>query len=263
MPAKAGIQYAAAYRFHNCCLWDTGSSAFADDDSAAIYRRACLEWWARCAIAHPADLWIQVLLRGHLMPRSGHAAAGLKQFCDFGQHADRRFAGHRHLRCGPGRRRWKVPDLLGDAGRLDHGRLDDGNTHHHGGVVEADVADRNRLGPAWRCSERRAVGLGGAVDLPRWLGRGEFRRPMRSWPDASWTAPNVAEAARAAKNTLKICDMTFCPAPQWRHGHNPGRAEGGPALLDHLTVYEKICGAMERLPGARSHPGSRLFPLPH
>ena len=34
MPAKAGIQYAAAYRFHNCCLWDTGSSAFADDDSA-------------------------------------------------------------------------------------------------------------------------------------------------------------------------------------------------------------------------------------
>ena len=34
MPAKAGIQYAAAYQFHNCCLWDTGSSAFADDDSA-------------------------------------------------------------------------------------------------------------------------------------------------------------------------------------------------------------------------------------
>jgi len=22
MPAKAGIQYAAAYRFHHCCLWD-------------------------------------------------------------------------------------------------------------------------------------------------------------------------------------------------------------------------------------------------
>jgi hypothetical protein len=45
--------------------------------------------------------------------------------------------------------------------------------------------------------------------------------------------------ARAAKIALKICDMTFCPAPQWRHEHNPGRAEGGPALLDHLTVYEK------------------------
>jgi hypothetical protein len=32
MPAKAGIQYAAAYRFHHCCLWDTGSPAFAGDD---------------------------------------------------------------------------------------------------------------------------------------------------------------------------------------------------------------------------------------
>ena len=32
MPAKAGIQYAAAYQFHHCCLWDTGSPAFAGDD---------------------------------------------------------------------------------------------------------------------------------------------------------------------------------------------------------------------------------------
>jgi hypothetical protein len=28
-----GIQYAAAYRFHHQRLWNTGSSAFADDDS--------------------------------------------------------------------------------------------------------------------------------------------------------------------------------------------------------------------------------------
>jgi hypothetical protein len=32
IPAQAGIQYAAAYPFNHCCLWDTGSSAFADDD---------------------------------------------------------------------------------------------------------------------------------------------------------------------------------------------------------------------------------------
>jgi hypothetical protein len=27
-----GIQY--AYRFNHCCLWNTGSSAFADDDDS-------------------------------------------------------------------------------------------------------------------------------------------------------------------------------------------------------------------------------------
>jgi hypothetical protein len=32
MPAKAGIQYAAASRLKHRCLWNTGSSAFADDD---------------------------------------------------------------------------------------------------------------------------------------------------------------------------------------------------------------------------------------
>src|SRR6266436_2882192 len=32
MPAKAGIQYAAAFRFNHRRLWNTGSSAFADDD---------------------------------------------------------------------------------------------------------------------------------------------------------------------------------------------------------------------------------------
>ncbi|MEH2532509.1 hypothetical protein V1277_001110 [Bradyrhizobium sp. AZCC 1588] len=32
IPAKAGIQYAAAYPFDHCCLWNTGSPAFAGDD---------------------------------------------------------------------------------------------------------------------------------------------------------------------------------------------------------------------------------------
>src|SRR5215213_9818726 len=35
------------------------------------------------------------------------------------------------------------------------------------------------------------------------------RRPVRSWPDASWTAPNPAVTARPAKIALKICDMRF------------------------------------------------------
>ena len=33
IPAKAGIQYPAAYPFNHWRLWDTGSSACADDDS--------------------------------------------------------------------------------------------------------------------------------------------------------------------------------------------------------------------------------------
>jgi hypothetical protein len=33
IPAKAGIQYAAAFRFYRWRLWNTGSAAFAGDDS--------------------------------------------------------------------------------------------------------------------------------------------------------------------------------------------------------------------------------------
>ena len=29
---QRGIQYAAAFRFNHCCLWNTGSPAFAGDD---------------------------------------------------------------------------------------------------------------------------------------------------------------------------------------------------------------------------------------
>jgi hypothetical protein len=32
IPAKAGIQYAAAYRINHNRLWNTGSPAFAGDD---------------------------------------------------------------------------------------------------------------------------------------------------------------------------------------------------------------------------------------
>src|SRR6516225_7112579 len=35
MPAEAGIQYAAASRLEHSRLWNTGSSAFADDDNGA------------------------------------------------------------------------------------------------------------------------------------------------------------------------------------------------------------------------------------
>ena len=40
IPAKAGIQYAAACRFSHCGLWDTGSLAFAGDDSRRYSRGA-------------------------------------------------------------------------------------------------------------------------------------------------------------------------------------------------------------------------------
>jgi hypothetical protein len=33
---QAGIQYAAAYRLNPCRLWNTGSSAFADDDTEQV-----------------------------------------------------------------------------------------------------------------------------------------------------------------------------------------------------------------------------------
>ena len=37
MPAKAGIQYPAASRLKHRRLWNTGSSAFADDDSGELF----------------------------------------------------------------------------------------------------------------------------------------------------------------------------------------------------------------------------------
>ena len=141
-----------------------------------------LEWWARCALP---------TLRIHygstdLTSRSSHAAARLKQFCNLGQHADRRFAGYGHFlrRTGLGRR-WRraVPYHV----------LGDGNTHHHGRVLKPDRAARLMS----------AAGSAAA----------SCRRPMRSWPDASWTAPNVAETARAAKTALNICDMRCVPRP--------------------------------------------------
>ena len=39
IPAKAGIQYAAAYRFYLWRLWNTGSPAFAGDDSEDLLEK--------------------------------------------------------------------------------------------------------------------------------------------------------------------------------------------------------------------------------
>src|SRR5207247_9210308 len=114
-------------------------------------------------LAHPAEPRIRLAL-----PRSGYAAAGLKQLCDFGQHADRRFAGDDVLRWDGlgGRRRRAVPYLV-----LGHG-----NPYHHGRVLEADAPDRNRLGLALRGSKRRAIGLAGAIDVVCGCGRGDLAK---------------------------------------------------------------------------------------
>ena len=178
------------------------------------------------------------------MPRSGHAAAGLKQFCDFGQHADRRFAGHRHLRSGPGRRCWKVPDLLG--GRRAVWTTGAWTT---GTRTTTEVSSRPTLRivivsvrPGAALSAARSA-LAARLISPAGSVAASSRRPMRSWPDANWTAPNVAEAARAAKNALKICDMTFCPAPQWRSWTQPGPSRRGSGASRSLNRVRKIFAA--------------------
>ena len=152
-----------------------------------------------------------------------------------------------------------------DRGRFRARFPGDGNADQHRGVGEAVVPDRDGPVWLWRGLERRAVGLGGAVDAGfRAAVEATCRRPMRSWPEASWTAPNVAETARAAKIPLKICDMADVSLAPWRSQTQPEQSRRGSGTgLDHLTVYKNICGAMERLRGLRSHPGSRLFPLPH
>jgi hypothetical protein len=38
IPAKAGIQYAAASRLNHVCLWNTGSPVFAGGDGLAMFR---------------------------------------------------------------------------------------------------------------------------------------------------------------------------------------------------------------------------------
>ena len=61
--------------------------------------------------------------------RSGHAAAGLQQFCHFAEHADRRLAGHGHL---------AIAGLLhGGSRRAAAGLLGDGHANQHRGVGKA------------------------------------------------------------------------------------------------------------------------------
>jgi hypothetical protein len=43
-PRKRGIQYAAAFRLNHERWWNTGSSAFADDDTISWRRLAAVEW---------------------------------------------------------------------------------------------------------------------------------------------------------------------------------------------------------------------------
>jgi hypothetical protein len=85
---------------------------------------------------------------------------------------------------------------------------------------------------------------------------------VRSWPDASCTAPKVPATARVAKTALNICDMLVCPSPHGDHGHNPGRPKGGPALFDHLTVYEIFAGGGNDSRGPESSRQPVIPPAP-
>ena len=116
------------------------------------------------------------------------------------------------------------------------------------GLCAALSAARSALAP-------RLISPAGSVEAT-------CRLPVRSWPDASCTAPKVPATARVAKTALKICDMLVCPSPHGDHGHNPGRPKAGPALFDHLTVYENICGPWERLRGPGVIPAAGYSPCP-
>jgi hypothetical protein len=91
---------------------------------------------------------------------SRHATAGLEQFRDFGENADDRLAGDRSLaRAGFRHRRRRraitrfIPRFPGN-----------GNPDQHRGVGKAVGPERNGLALASGGWNRRAIGLGGAVD---------------------------------------------------------------------------------------------------
>ena len=52
-PAKASIQYAAVYRFYHCCLWNTGSPAFAGDDKRVWDRILAARFASEACQRHP------------------------------------------------------------------------------------------------------------------------------------------------------------------------------------------------------------------
>jgi hypothetical protein len=90
---------------------------------------------------------------------SGHAAPGLQQFCNLGQHADDRLAGERGLavaRAGLDRRRHDRT-----AARLIAG---DGSPDQDRGLSKAVELDRDGRGLRGSGNQGRPVSLGGAVD---------------------------------------------------------------------------------------------------
>jgi hypothetical protein len=58
IPAHAGIQYAAAYPFDRRPLWNTGSSAFADDDIEGAASRYATTQTCFCSAAFLSLLMI-------------------------------------------------------------------------------------------------------------------------------------------------------------------------------------------------------------
>src|SRR5580704_166531 len=63
-----GIQYAAAFRLYHRRLWDTGSSAFADDDSGGV------------AHSHASQRPVIPAKRGSSTPRLIDSIAGVSEY---------------------------------------------------------------------------------------------------------------------------------------------------------------------------------------
>ena len=137
-----------------------------------------------------------------LFLRSGHAAAGPQQFCDFGQGADRRLAS-RQLAIGgrrQGRACWGVAQLRRHRD-ADHNRC----------IGETIEPDRNRSRRA-RTRNRRsgAIGLGSAVDPARSGGRGPRARCSKTGINKTGINKPIAEtgAKASAKTSGQI--VTGC-----------------------------------------------------
>ena len=174
--------------------------------------------------------------------RSGYAAAGLKQFCDFGQNADRRFAGYRRLRCaglrcsGLGRYRRTVPCRLGD----------DGNPDHHGRVVEADVSDRDRLGLPFGCPEGCTVGLAGAIDLSRGFGRGKLPAANEVMTGCELDRTERSGNGEDGQNCFVYLWHAVVSLAPWRSGTQPESSRSGSGRFRSLNRVRKKITVQEK-----------------
>ena len=88
------------------------------------------------------------------------------------------------------------------------------------------------------------------------------RRPMRSWPDASWAAPNVAETAKAAKIPLRICDMSVCPSPHGDHRTQRTKARGSARFRSLNRVRKYFEGPWNNSGGLGVIPAAGYSPCP-